>query len=291
MVADTDQGVGHDLMSCTNEIKAVRVRVPDEDIDIVLVDTPGFDDTYKSDYEILQMISEWIKQVWVPYWRPTSFEHNFLVNRGYKNILLDGILYLHRITDNRMAGTPLRNLEVFEKICGPQAFTRVLMMTTMWDDLENEEMGELREEELKTRYWYPMISQGSEAIRYFNSIDSAWKILDRFLDASKERLKAIQLQKETVKQQKALSKTDAGQELYNKLDELDKKRKTLIRKLEKQIKRAETNEEITGILQRQHDELEEQRKKAVSELQGLKVSVPQRFLKAFTVKMRYRWVQ
>ncbi|KAL9714078.1 hypothetical protein Ac2012v2_002386 [Leucoagaricus gongylophorus] len=270
MVADTDQGVGHDLMSCTNEIKAVRVRVPDEDIDIVLVDTPGFDDTYKSDYEILQMISEWIKQV------------------GYKNILLDGILYLHRITDNRMAGTPLRNLEVFEKICGPQAFTRVLMMTTMWDDLENEEMGELREEELKTHYWYPMISQGSEAIRYFNSIDSAWKILDRFLDASKERLKAIQLQKETVKQQKALSKTDAGQELYNKLDELDKKRKTLIRKLEKQIKRAETNEEITGILQRQHDELEEQRKKAVSELQGLKVSVPQRFLKAFTVKMRYR---
>lgn len=65
MVADTDQGVGHDLMSYTNEIKAVRVRVPDEDIDIVLVDTPGFDDTYKSDYEILQMISEWIKQVWV----------------------------------------------------------------------------------------------------------------------------------------------------------------------------------------------------------------------------------
>lgn len=65
MVADTDEGVGHDLMSYTNEIKAVRVRVPDEDIDIVLVDTPGFDDTYKSDYEILQMISEWIKQVWV----------------------------------------------------------------------------------------------------------------------------------------------------------------------------------------------------------------------------------
>jgi len=215
-------------------------------------------------------------------------ENNFFLNSGYKNILLDGILYLHRITDNRMAGTPLRNLEVFEKICGPQAFTRVLMMTTMWDDLDSAEMGELREEELKTHYWYPMISQGSEAIRYLNNVDSAWKILDRFLDTSKERLKAIQLQKETVKQQKALSKTDAGQELYNKLDELDKKRKSLIRKLEKQIKRSETNEEIAGILQRQHDELEEQRKKAVSELQSLKVSVPQRFLKAFTVKMRYR---
>lgn len=160
----------------------------------------------------------------------------------------------------------------------------------MWDDLDSEEIGKLREEELKTHYWYPMISQGSEAIRYLNNVDSAWKILDRFLDTSKERLKAIQLQKETVKQQKSLSKTDAGQELYSKLDELDKKRRSLIRKLEKQIKRSGTNEEIAGILQRQHDELEEQRKQAVGELQSLKMSVPQRFLKAFTVKMRYRWV-
>ncbi|KXN84710.1 hypothetical protein AN958_12137 [Leucoagaricus sp. SymC.cos] len=147
-ISGADQGV-HDLMSCTNEIKAMRVRVTreDEDIDVVLVDTPGFDDTYKSDYEILQMISEWIKQA------------------GYKNILLDGLLYLHRISDNRMAGTPLRNLEVFEKICGPQACTRVAMVTTMWDDVESEEMGDMRERELVTSFWKPMIDRGSKVVR------------------------------------------------------------------------------------------------------------------------------
>ncbi|KAF5359590.1 hypothetical protein D9756_003428 [Leucocoprinus leucothites] len=268
-LAEADQGVGHDLMSHTSEIKAIRVRVPDEDFEVVLVDTPGFDDTYKSDYEILQMISEWIKQV------------------GHQNILLDGILYLHRISDNRMAGTPLRNLDVFEKLCGPQAFSRVVMVTTMWDEVE-EDMGMRRENELISSFWRPMMSRGSETVRYLNTADSAWGILGRFLEGPRERLKAIQLQKETVKQQKTLSKTDAGQELYNKLDELDKKRRALIRSLEKQMKRSGTNEEMVAILRQQHDELERQRKEAIGELQELKVSVPQRFMKSFAMKARYR---
>lgn len=30
--------------------------------DIIFVDTPGFDDTHKSDVEILEMIAGWLKQ-------------------------------------------------------------------------------------------------------------------------------------------------------------------------------------------------------------------------------------
>jgi predicted GTPase len=61
-VADADIGVGHSLVSCTSEVNVVRVRVPDEDLEIVLVDTPGFDDTHKSDYEILKLIKDWLEQ-------------------------------------------------------------------------------------------------------------------------------------------------------------------------------------------------------------------------------------
>ncbi|KXN84717.1 hypothetical protein AN958_12144 [Leucoagaricus sp. SymC.cos] len=239
-ISGADQGIGHDLMSCTNEIKAMRVRVTreDEDIDVVLVDTPGFDDTYKSDYEILQMISEWIKQA------------------GYKNILLDGLLYLHRISDNRMAGTPLRNLEVFEKICGPQACTRVAMVTTMWDDVESEEMGDMRERELVASFWKPMVDRGSKVVRYSNTPDSAWAILDPFLSHRKQEMAPIRMQKETVQQNKQLRNTDAGQELYNKLDEIDKKRRSLMKKLQKQIERSGSGGEIVEILQSQLAELE-----------------------------------
>lgn len=49
-------------MSYTSDVNVVRVQVPNEDIEIVLVDTPGFDDTHKSDYQILQVISKWLEQ-------------------------------------------------------------------------------------------------------------------------------------------------------------------------------------------------------------------------------------
>ena len=49
---------------------------------------------------------------------------------------LSGILYLHRITDNRMAGTPLKNLQVFQKLCGRDALGKVYLTTTMWDEAE-----------------------------------------------------------------------------------------------------------------------------------------------------------
>ncbi|KAJ3551810.1 hypothetical protein NP233_g13008 [Leucocoprinus birnbaumii] len=262
-VGESNYGVGHDLNSCTVEVKAVRVHIPElEDLDVVLVDTPGFDDTYKTDYEILKMISEWMKKA------------------GKKKILLDGILYLHRISDNRMVGTPLKNLELFEKLCGPQAFSRVVMVTTMWDDVD-EDMGKQREDELVSNFWASMMSRGTTTLRYGNTAESAWNILNRFIDRPKEGLKALQIQKETYQQKKELNATDAGQELYNKLEELEKRRKKLMRRLENQMKRNEANEDIVGILRNQHEWLERERQEAVGQLANLRLSVPQRFLQSF----------
>jgi hypothetical protein len=50
--------VGHDLTSFTSDIKPVVITAKDGPL--VIVDTPGFDDTYKSDTEILALIAEWI---------------------------------------------------------------------------------------------------------------------------------------------------------------------------------------------------------------------------------------
>jgi septin family protein len=53
--------VGHELKSCTSNIKAFRIRghVLYQDR-LVLVDTPGFDDTVKSEMDILKMIAGWL---------------------------------------------------------------------------------------------------------------------------------------------------------------------------------------------------------------------------------------
>ena len=54
--------MGHTLESCTSEIKIVKLSVPElADGDVVFVDTPGFDDTHKSDADILKMVADWLK--------------------------------------------------------------------------------------------------------------------------------------------------------------------------------------------------------------------------------------
>lgn len=54
--------VGNGLESCTKRINVVRVPVPNKGADIVLVDTPGFDDVYRSDKQTLDLISVWVKK-------------------------------------------------------------------------------------------------------------------------------------------------------------------------------------------------------------------------------------
>lgn len=53
--------VGHELQSCTSSIQHVIVHHPAvPDRRIILVDTPGFDDTYVDDAEILRRIALWL---------------------------------------------------------------------------------------------------------------------------------------------------------------------------------------------------------------------------------------
>jgi hypothetical protein len=53
-----DWDVSHSLVSKTVQVSAVRVEFTDG-VRLVLVDTPGFDDTYKSDSRVLKPIVGW----------------------------------------------------------------------------------------------------------------------------------------------------------------------------------------------------------------------------------------
>lgn len=52
--------MGHALKSFTSQVHAVRFLDQETGHHVVLVDTPGFDDTFKSDLDILSMISKWL---------------------------------------------------------------------------------------------------------------------------------------------------------------------------------------------------------------------------------------
>jgi hypothetical protein len=58
-VVGYDTGIGHNLTSCTTDIQVFRISFPElVDANLVLIDTPGFDDAERSDARILEMISD-----------------------------------------------------------------------------------------------------------------------------------------------------------------------------------------------------------------------------------------
>jgi len=149
----------------------------------------------------------------------------------YGNVFLSGILYFHRITDNRMMGTmTLENLRAFEKLCGNDAMARLVLVTTMWDEMEDE-VGDERLKELKSTYWKGMISCGSETFKYLNNPRSAKELLRRIADKSSEQRRVPVLQREISKWKKELRKTEAGQVLHSRLEQLADQQFRALRRL------------------------------------------------------------
>jgi nitrogenase molybdenum-iron protein alpha/beta subunit len=55
--------VGDDLKSCTQEVRAFGCLHPNgSGRKVVIVDTPGFDDSEGMDYEILKAIARWLEE-------------------------------------------------------------------------------------------------------------------------------------------------------------------------------------------------------------------------------------
>ena len=52
--------IGHALRSKTEQVSAIKFWDQESGQHVVLVDTPGFDDTFKSDLDILNIISKWL---------------------------------------------------------------------------------------------------------------------------------------------------------------------------------------------------------------------------------------
>jgi len=109
-----------------------------------------------------------------------------------------------------MAGSPLKLLETFKNICGSDALVNVILVTTMWDEV-TEDVGELRETELCTKYWKTMIASGSRTDRFLGTSESGWEIISR-IDLQSRR--PVLLQRELVDLKKALRDTAAGRSLY-----------------------------------------------------------------------------
>ncbi|KAH7914568.1 P-loop containing nucleoside triphosphate hydrolase protein, partial [Hygrophoropsis aurantiaca] len=252
--------VGHDLESCTSNIQHVVVPYPpDPSRRLVFVDTPGFDDTYVDDTEILRRIAVWLA-------------------RSYSDEMkLTGVIYLHEISQTRMLGTTRKNFMMFHKLVGAEAARNVILTSTKWAHIK-QEAGRNREEQLVATFWKEMIESGSRIARFLGTHESAWEIINLIVE--RNALEALHIQRELVDLGKLIPDTEAGNALRLTLQGLVETHKQTISRLHGR----ELDEGGNDDLQRKLHDTEKQLRELLSQVQNLKIPFYKRrfpFLRIF----------
>ncbi|KAI0789968.1 P-loop containing nucleoside triphosphate hydrolase protein [Abortiporus biennis] len=217
LVSGANFATGNGLISCTDQVSYSK---PFEVAGrrVVLIDTPGFDDSTLSDTDVLKMVALHLSMTY---------------EQGFK---LNGLIYMHRITDFKMGGISRRNFNMFRKLCGDDTLQNVLIVTTMWG-LVDKEMGEARERELMSdeRLMKPVIDKGARMVRHDNDVQTARNIMFMMLN---NRPMALQIQKEIIDEKKDISETAAGVELDRELAALAKKHRDELVSIQKDMEQA-----------------------------------------------------
>ncbi|KAF2745783.1 hypothetical protein M011DRAFT_446330 [Sporormia fimetaria CBS 119925] len=215
--ADRHVEIGHGLESCTQDVDAVACTFNERPI--WLIDTPGFDDTYRTDSDILREVAQWL-------------------NTAYKkNIQLTGIIYLHRISDTRVGNAAFKNLRMFKKLCGNDGLASVVLATTMWSGINAAAEADREAELLKTpTFWKEMIERGSKVFRHDRGRKTASDIVSYLIQ--KRRPVTLDIQKEMVDQKKKLVDTGAGAEVATEVERKATKWSSELSDIKKEIQEA-----------------------------------------------------
>jgi len=163
-------------MEETSTVNTYKFRHKDRTI--FLVDTPGFDDTHQKDTDVLKQLASWLEST-------------------YKSgIKLSGIIYLHRITEDRMRGSTMRSMRMFRQLCGESFYGNLLLGTTCWS-LITEEVGSQREKELMTdqNFWKGFVSKGAQFARI---PDNGYEAKELVYDLARLEPASLQIQQEMV---------------------------------------------------------------------------------------------
>ncbi|KAK0516513.1 hypothetical protein JMJ35_001116 [Cladonia borealis] len=186
-----------DLESATASITAYDACI--DGINFSIVDTPGFNDTYQNESQILAKLADWLSSTY---------------RDGRR---LSGLIYLHSIAKSRMSGTSRLNLSVFQNLCGQHSYENITLCTTFWGSVDPC-VGESRESQLFTRddFWGNMIRKGAKTERIHDYSDLvSRRVLLRFADKGEI---VLTVQKEMVDDKKPLEQTAASQVVNTELD-------------------------------------------------------------------------
>ena len=183
---------------------------------------------------------------------------------------MNGLIYVHRISDPRMGAISKRNLRMFRQLSGDGALKNVCIATTNWDRVTAEE-GNMREQELRENpnLFKPLIDEGAELARHDKDITSARSIINYLIHKDPTKL---QIQVE-LDEGKKLEDTEAGSVLKEEIKAFAKKLEERLLGLKEEMEEAARGKhaELLVELEEERHKGEVQRKKLEDDLKHLKI--------------------
>jgi hypothetical protein len=244
-VTGLSTGVGHGIESETSKVMIYKTTMGGKEV--WFLDTPGFDDTYLRDTEVLEEIT------------------NALAEQRLHRRKVNGVVYLHSILENRMRGSALKNLRMMLELAGKDGRLRnVALVTTMWDRLASKDEGVKTEQMFKAKFWNEMISFGASVGRIEDHTDRKEyvRIVEQIM---KNNGVILQIQEETVDQELPLGETSAGKVILDYVNKLSKKLDQELAQLNEDLRQAREKADQEAKLMQEL--LQEEKKKLQEEIQ------------------------
>jgi hypothetical protein len=177
-----------------------------------------------------------------------------------------------------MTGTPRKDLELFQKLCGEKLYGDkfyecVILTTTMWaeepqpNDPE-EVVFQERQAQLEQEYWADMIAGGARPERFRGTRESAWEILDSVINAAAERQRnriVLEIRQELVDLAKPVPATKAGQHLHGIVEEIVQRQAELLNQLRDELDKTSDADVLRELIGELHG-LRRQRKNALKDM-------------------------
>lgn len=160
---------------------------------------------------------------------------------------------------------------MFKQLCGPEALKHVILVTTMWDKVSNQEATQREKELIDTpEFWGWMLAKGSSYHRHHNTEASARDIIRQLVDLGEPI--ATDLQRQLVDERRALDETSAGRELQIELLKEKKKWALERRDIERNMKEAilQRDRETEKAMREERDRYTSMIKKAEEDTDALR---------------------
>lgn len=190
-----------------------------------------------------------------------------------QNIRLTGMVYMHRITDNRIGGAPLQSLRVFKALCGEHACPHIVLATTMWSKLDDLTKGNAHVRQLIDceNWWGSMQRCGSQIMKHTHNADSANAIVQTLI-GSRDLQLVLSIQSELVDKRLSLENTQAGREVDRHLHAALQNIRTELAE-QHQAVLEERDAELKKILQQHQDTLQQTIEQMSKERTALRIGL------------------